>query len=77
MDDVFDVVGQVGFDRHDRIELRIHPVDRVRRGSTWRIIAVVLRQIAQQLANHAQTGGVILRDEMADAADGVVRGRPA
>ena len=48
----------------------IHAVDRDRwsraRGA---IVAIVLRQIGQQLANHAQAFGVVRRDEMRHAAD--------
>ena len=42
-------------------------------GAARRIFAIVLRQVAEQFANHAQAFGVVVRDEMRHAADGVVR----
>ena len=42
-------------------------------GAARRIFAVVLRQVAQQLADHAQALGVVGGDEVAHAADRVVR----
>ena len=42
-------------------------------GAARRVLAVVLRQVAEQLADHAQALGVVGGDEVAHAADGVVR----
>ena len=46
-------------------------------GAARRIIAVVLRQVTEQLADHAQAFAVVGRDEVADAADRVVGHRSA
>ena len=77
VDDVLDVVRQVRFGRHERIKRGIHTVDRIGAGAAWRLVAIILRQVAQQLANHAQAGGVVGGDEVAHAADRVVRHRAA
>ena len=72
VDHVLDVVGQVGFGRDDRVERRVHAVDGVGGGAPRRIFAVVLRQVAEQLADHAQAFGIVGGDEVAHAADRVV-----
>ncbi len=72
MNDIGDVVGLVGFGRHQRVERRVHASGGVRGGTARRIVAIVLRQVAEQLADHAQALAIVGRDEMADAADGVV-----
>ncbi len=77
VDHVLDVVGLVRFRGHDGIERGIHAVGGIGRGAPRRIVAIVLRQVTQQLADHAQAFGVVWRREMADAADGVVRRRAA
>ena len=62
VDDVFDVVGLVGFGGDDGIERRVL---RDRSGSfagrARRVVAIVLRQVAQQLADHLQAFGVVVR----------------
>ncbi len=78
MNHVLHVVGQVRFGGHDacRVRDRRGRWDRstARRGG---VVAIVLRQEAQQLADHAQAVGVVGRDEVPHAADGVVGHRAA
>src|ERR1022692_4036439 len=73
MDGILDVIGLVGFGRHQRVKRRVHAVRRVGGRAARRIVAIVLGQVAEQLADHAQALAVVRRDEMADAAYGVVR----
>ena len=73
VDRVLDVVGQVRFGRDDGVECGVHAVDGVVGGAARRVFAVVLRQVAEQLANHAQALGIVRGDEVAHAADGIVR----
>ena len=77
MDGILDIVRLVGFGRHQRVERRVHAVGGVRRGAARRIVAIVLRQVAEQFADHAQAFAVVGRDEVTDAAHGVVRHRAA
>ena len=42
-------------------------------GAARRVLAIVLRQVAEQFADHAQAFGIVGGDEVAHAADGVVR----
>src|SRR5437764_880253 len=39
VDDVLDIVRQVRFGRHERIEIGIHTVDRIGAGAAWRLVA--------------------------------------
>jgi hypothetical protein len=64
-------------DRNQGIELGVHTVDGVFGGAARRIVAIVLGQVTEQLANHAQAVGIILGDEVTDAADAVMRHRAA
>ena len=73
MNDVLDVVWQGGVGGHQGIELGVHAVDGVFGSAARRIVAIVLGQVTEQLANHAQAVGIILGDEVADAADAVMR----
>ena len=77
VDYVLDIVRQVGFTWHHGIQCRIHAVDRVRTRAPRRVLAIVLRQVREQLADHAAALAIVLRDEVAHAAGRVVRHGPA
>src|SRR5262249_54380543 len=47
VDDVLHVVGQIRFRRYYRIERHIHAIGRIARSTPGRIVAIILRQIAQ------------------------------
>ena len=72
MNHILDVVGQIGFGGNDGVEGGVHAVGRVCGGAARRIFAIVLRQVADQLANHAQAFGIVGRDEVAYAAHRIV-----
>src|SRR5216683_7716981 len=69
---VLDVVGLLRIVGYERIERIVAAIDGVGGGAARRVIDVVGRKKAEQLANHGQAVGVIGRDEMRDAAGGVV-----
>ncbi len=77
LNDVLDVIGKVGGIGNERIESRVLAIGGIIASPSGRIVAVVRRQIAEQLANHAQAFGVVMRQEMRHAAGGVVRSRAA
>ena len=76
-DHVLDVVGLIRGRRNDRVELRVLAIGGIVGVAARRFVAIVLRQVAHQLANHAQALGVVVRLEMRHAAGGVVRRRAA
>src|SRR6266478_8214118 len=69
---VLDVVGLLRIVGDERIERIVAAIDGVGGGAARRVIDVVGRKKAEQLANHGQAVGVIGSDEMRDAAGGVV-----
>ena len=77
MNDFLDVIRDVRFHWHDRIQRGIGAVNRIGRGFAWHGVLIVLRQVRHQLADHQQALGVIVRHEVRDSADRVVRARAA
>src|SRR6266436_6379090 len=69
---VLDVVGFLRVVGYERIERIVAAVSGIRGGAARRVVDVVGRKKAEQLANHGQAVGVIGSDEMRDAAGGVV-----
>src|SRR5260370_36554893 len=69
---VLDVVGLLRIVGYERIERIGGAIDGVGGGAARRVVDVVGRKKAEQLANHGQAVGVIGSDEMRDAAGGVV-----
>ena len=72
LNDLLDVVGQVGFVRHDAVQFRVSAVRRIGGGSPGRVLEVVGRQEAEQLADQREALGVVAGDEVSHAADSVV-----
>ena len=72
VDHVLDVVRLHGIGRHHRIERGVGAIDGIGSGAARRVVQIVERKKAQQFANHGQAFGVVARDEMGDAAGGVV-----
>ena len=73
VDHILDVVGLHGIGGDERIERRIGAVGRIRGGAARRVVQIVRRKKTHQLADHGEAFGVVARDEMRDAAGGVVR----
>src|SRR6267154_5769357 len=72
MNGVFDIVGFLRIVGDKCIEPVIAAVGRVRGGAARWVVNIIGGQKAQQLANHREAVGVIGRDEVRDAAGGVV-----
>ena len=64
MNHVFDIVGQIRFRRNNGIELMIGAIDRIGAGTPRRVVSIVLREEAQQLADHLEALGIVASDEM-------------
>src|SRR5712664_1004228 len=69
---VLDVVGLLRIVGDERVERFIATVNGVRGGATRRVVDVVGGKKAEQFANHSEAVGVVRRDEVRDAAGGVV-----
>ena len=77
MDYVFDVVGLVRLLGDDRVERGVGAVDRIGAGLARRVVEIVRRHEAQQLAHHGEALGVVVRQKVRYAGDLVVRHRAA
>ena len=73
VDHVLDVVGQVRLGGNQRVELFVGAIDRIGAGLARRIFEIVRRHEAEQLANHAEAFGVVVRQEVRHARLLVVR----
>ena len=77
VDHVFHVVRLLRIFGDERIERGVRAVPRIGGFAARRIIDIVRRQIADELANHGETIGIVARDEMGDAAFRIVCHRAA
>src|ERR1700682_3463060 len=69
---VLDVVGLLRVVGNERVEGFIAAIAWVGGGAARRVIDIVRRKKAEQLANHGEAVGIVRRDEVRDAAGGVV-----
>src|SRR5258707_274608 len=76
MNGVLNVVGLLRIIGDERVERFVAAIGGIGGGVARRIIDIVGRKKAQQLANHSQTISVIGSDEVGDTARGVVGHRP-
>ena len=77
VDDVLDVVGHVRLGGHQRVERFVGAVDGIGAGFARRVLEIVRGHEAEQLAHHAETLGVVVREEVRYAGLLVVRHRSA
>ena len=76
-DHIFDVVRLVRLGRHQRVEVFVHPVDRVVGRAIGRILEVVLRKIGEESLGRFDAVDIVARGEVGDAGARVVRHRAA
>src|SRR5712664_4832483 len=69
---VLDVVGFLRIVGDKRVKRFVAAVGGIGRGAARRVVDIVGRKKTEQLANHGQAVGVIGRDEVRNAAGGVV-----
>ena len=77
VNDVFDVVGQVRLVGNNSVQLGVGAVDGIGAGLARRVVEIVRRHEAQQLAHHGETFGVVVGQKMGHAGGFVVGVRAA
>ncbi len=66
-DDVFNVIRLVGFGWNHRGEFGIGAIDGVRAFAAWRIVKIVRGKEAEQLADHREAFGIVMRHKVRHA----------
>jgi hypothetical protein len=73
VDYVFDVIGLLRIFGNERVQRGHDAIPRIAGGFSRRVVQIIGRQVAEKLADHGQTLGIVAGDKMRDAAGGVVR----
>ena len=77
VNDILNVVGQVGFGRNNGVERFVGAVDGIGAGLARRVVQIVRRNEAEQLAHHRQAFGIVVGQEVGHAGGFVVGVRAA